>query len=124
MANRFDIGTQPGDVIVGRIDHDGSPTTDLETAMWTKFLNGTWQEDRPTAPGIYPLADKDGKVVGEAFFESDCKGNIISATHNDWDGWFFSTPMPRLPNRPPSTFPDGAPEKATVLRLVPPLRCV
>ena len=118
MAKRVETGTRPGDVIVGRIGEDGNPTTDLETAQWTDFLNGTWTKERPTAPGVYPLANRDGQIVGEASFEGDCKGNIFCATHNEWDGWFFSRAMPKIPNRPPEVFPEDPPKNRPTLRLV------
>jgi len=110
------IGTRPGDFIVGRIDTDGRPTADMHTALWTAFLNGHWQKKKPSSPGVYPVANRHGKVVGEALFQADCEGNIVSMTHDNWDGWFFSTPMPKLPVRPPELWP----EESTGLRLVRP----
>ena len=118
MTNRIKTGIRPGDVIVGRIDADGNPTTDMETAMWTDFLNGTWQKDKPETPGIYPIANRKGQVVGEAMFANDCEGKVVSPTHDSWDGWFFSRPMPKIPNRPLAEWPTDSPKKPTTLRLV------
>lgn len=119
MTKRVHIGTKPGDYIVGYINKDGDATTSLETAMWTDFLNGKWQKEKPTSVGVYPIANRQGKVSGEAMFTSDCEGNVFSVTHDNWDGWFFSRPMPQLPNRPPKQWSNAPANNTPLLRLVP-----
>jgi hypothetical protein len=121
MSERKRIpGTGVGDLVVGRIGQNGIPDTDMITAAWTDYLNGAWTRDAPDRPGLFAVANEDGKVCGEALFGFDCSGEIASVTHPNWDGWFYNKPLPRIPARPPKKVGDSRPlsKKVPHLRLV------
>ncbi len=114
MRERNNIpGTATGDFVVGRIGQDGVPDTDMITAAWTDYLNGNWTRKAPDRPGLFAVADKEGRVCGEALFGYDCSGEIASVTHPRWDGWFYNKPLPQIPVRPPKKATDSPPSKQT-----------
>ena len=64
---------------------------------WSDFINGKWQQEMPTRPGQYPIADRMGNDAGMNIIVLS-KGVPQSIKY--WDGWWWSVSQPRLP-RPP-----------------------
>lgn len=86
------------------IEATGSNQTDDYWSAWADFLAGHWQRERPTKPGNYPTADRDGHFNGYdriALVEHD---NVLETIMpggepgvDSWLGWWWSEPIPKLP---------------------------
>lgn len=61
---------------------------------WKQFLAGHWQQERPTRPGRYAAATRQGER-GQTVIAYEKEGRIELTT--DWKGWFWSEPWPDLP---------------------------
>ncbi|MCK9461715.1 MAG: hypothetical protein M0R80_18960 [Proteobacteria bacterium] len=96
---------------MGRIEvrafENGKPIQSAVAAMWTAFLNGRWTRDRPTKPGKYVIANRNGRVAGEVFVFYDSEigdltvrvrdSALCSIKELDEPGiWWWSKPMPQL----------------------------
>lgn len=86
------------------IEATGSNKSDAYWTAWADFLAGHWQRERPTKPGAYPTADRDGNFNGydrialveiEGQLKTIMPGGDID--RDDWLGWWWSEPMPKLP---------------------------
>ena len=75
--------------------------------MWAAFLNGRWTRERPTRPGKYLIANRDGRVAGEVFVFYDSEigdlavrvrdGALCKIKELDEPGlWWWSNAMPYL----------------------------
>lgn len=69
------------------------PEHKIARGKWLEFIDGHWTRTCPTKRGYYPLARNNGMQAGHGY-----------AHHiTDWDGWFWSEPMPMLPMPPIGT---------------------
>lgn len=66
---------------------------------WEKFLAGHWQRERPTTPGLYATATRDGLLSSTVGVYKTTDGRI--GLSMEWLGWFWSEPWPDLPLPPP-----------------------
>jgi hypothetical protein len=92
---------------------DSGPESDAVSCTWTGYLNGHWTQDKPTRPGRYLVATRDGRLAGVIVFYRDKVTGGVTST-NTWGGWFWSFPMPP----PPVSAPPEWPEEECHLQLV------
>lgn len=81
--------------------------TDNFRREWDKFLAGEWTEEPPAKPGVYYIADYQGKPGGNSFIvykfgENESIGYVLHGRRSDkaseiWEAYFWSVPTPELP---------------------------
>lgn len=76
---------------------------------WAAFLGGRWQRERPSLPGIYPTAGRDGgvcdyekwvRLVPHAVREGALVQTGLKHGEPGWQGWYWSRPLPPLVRAP------------------------
>ena len=71
-----------------------------DVAPWALFLGGKWQKKRPTRPGYYPVASREGDPLApERYLTIDDKGRHTGVPYGEpgWQGWWWSSPLPPMP---------------------------
>jgi hypothetical protein len=74
---------------------------------WAMFHGGRWTKKRPTEPGFYPVASREGAPMCPTRWRLLIRGEnrrILEAGvgHNEpgWQGWWWTRPLPSLPKAP------------------------
>lgn len=78
-----------------------------DTHEWALFLGGHWQTRMPEGHGDYPTATRDGFYAPPRAVR--IRGTSTDALewfcpHGEWEGWWWSAPLPNLPK--PPAWPD------------------
>ncbi len=74
-----------------------------DLAPWALFHGGKWTTKRPTRPGYYPVATRDGCAVDPSKYKTiDETGKQAGVKYGEpgWLGWWWSAPMPPMPKTP------------------------
>ncbi len=70
-----------------------------------EWIGGQWVTKRPTLPGIYWIATREGHAVGLRQLNM-VEGEIVDPlqTHNEpgWQGFWWSQPLPQPPKEVPN----------------------
>jgi len=103
----------PKDPIKVVREKDDEQYQDGVTCSWTGYLNGHWSQERPKRIGRYLVADKFGNIAGYVTLTHDPATGEVQP-NKDWDGWWWSFPLPPPPVSPPKEWPESKPH----LRLV------
>lgn len=64
----------------------------------TRFAKGRWVLAQPAKPGLYLVRARYGYVTKLIATYCDDAGATIPAS--PWEAWFWSEPLPRLPQTP------------------------
>jgi len=92
-----------------RAEDDEANCDPYEPDPWDRFLAGNWTMEPPTKAGVYPIADRDGNQAimpfvvaklpdGELHYSMLGRSSMCGS--DIWQGWFWSQPIPNLPNPP------------------------
>ena len=80
--------------------------------QWLKFMGGHWTKEKPTKEGDYAITDRDSykmcrgkplsyRTVGVYNYDGKLRMTVGWADEKNpmpWGGWWWSEPMPKLPN--------------------------
>lgn len=77
------------------------PDPDIEDfSPWDEFRCGWWQRTRPTRPGTYPVATREGMPAGHRELFPLVTGGVrehVGFGQPGWEGWWWSRPLPSMP---------------------------
>jgi hypothetical protein len=73
----------------------------MDELAWKRFLQGCWTREPPTVKGTYPVANRDGQQCGYRHV-TFIDGVMWDQGHEGqfWSAFWWSEPMPELPEPP------------------------